>query len=150
MPTEHRVGCDDSRDPFEELTTEALGLDGKTPSLVVIEEDPFLTEFLLEDLVLGDKILDDTLLLAVEPAGQSQHEQLPGAQNGVLSRHDCSIMRDPASIGHATESGNRLKWSFAEDTEVLWGARFARRPSFFTVRLSRLHQQVFPLPNFAC
>jgi len=47
-------------------------------SLVVIQEDAFLAELLLDDLILCNEVVDDLLLFAIEPAGQGDQKQRPG------------------------------------------------------------------------
>jgi hypothetical protein len=53
------------------------------PNGLQSEENPGLAEFIFEDLVLGAELLDDFLLLAVDPAGQDGEEELPGLENEV-------------------------------------------------------------------
>lgn len=53
-----------------------LGLHGQSHPLFVGEQKSPSSELLLEDAVLLDEIIDDHLLLAVEPAGQSDYKAL--------------------------------------------------------------------------
>ena len=48
----------------------------KTPPLVVVKQDPFLAELLLQHLILGAEILDGSLLFTLNPAGQREQSRL--------------------------------------------------------------------------
>ncbi len=47
------------------------------PALVVVEQDPFLSELLTEDPVLRQEVLDSVLLSAIDPPGEDQEQQMP-------------------------------------------------------------------------
>ena len=53
---------------FEEFPAEGLPLDFKTSSLVVRQRSSSPMELTLEDAVLLDQVIDDSLLVAVDPA----------------------------------------------------------------------------------
>jgi hypothetical protein len=55
---------------FEHLPPEDLAFDGQSPALVVVEQDSVLSELLSEDPILGQEVLDDVLLSAIDPAGR--------------------------------------------------------------------------------
>ncbi len=57
---------------LEHFAAENLALDCKASPLVIVEEDTFLAELLLEDLVLRDQVFDDALLLTIDPPGQGE------------------------------------------------------------------------------
>jgi hypothetical protein len=49
--------------------------------LIVIEHDTLLAEPLPKHVVVGPQVLDDLLLLTIDPAGQNDKTQLPGFQD---------------------------------------------------------------------
>ena len=74
------VRCDDGSDFLQRLATQYLSFDGKA-ALVIGEQDAFLTELLFQHPVLGAQVLEDFLLMPVDPAGEDQEQQLPRLQN---------------------------------------------------------------------
>jgi len=60
-----------------------LAFDRQASALVIIEEDSALADLFLEDLILGAKVLDDLLLLPIDPACQDDEEQLLRLKNEV-------------------------------------------------------------------
>ncbi len=83
MPAQERIRRDQGPDLFQQLPAQDLRLDCQSPALVVVEQDAFLAKLLLEHLVFGAEVLDDLLLLAVDPAGKDEEEQLPGLEDEV-------------------------------------------------------------------
>ena len=77
MPAQDRVRRDDGTDLSEHLAAEDLALDRQASPLVVGEPDAFLAVRFLQDLILGAQILDDLLLLPIDPAGEDDQEKLP-------------------------------------------------------------------------
>ena len=59
----------------------ACALNGQAPPLVIVEKDSFLPEFLFEDLIFCDQVLDHLLLLAINPSGQTEEKYLPRPNN---------------------------------------------------------------------
>jgi len=55
---------------FEQIPPEGLALDSQPPALVVAEQDSVLSKLTSEDPILGQEILADVLLSAIDPAGQ--------------------------------------------------------------------------------
>ena len=55
-----------------------LGLHGQAASLIIVEEDPFLAELFSEHVVLGPQVVDDLLLLLVDPSGEGDEQEVPG------------------------------------------------------------------------
>jgi hypothetical protein len=55
-----------------------LALHRQVPSLVVVENDSFLTQLLLEHVNLCPLEIDNLLLLLVAPACEDQQQKLPG------------------------------------------------------------------------
>jgi hypothetical protein len=81
-PPENLVRSHDSRDFIEHPSNESLSFDRELPPLVVIQQNPF-AGFFSEHPILRHQVLDDVLLLAIDPAGEDQEQQLPGLQNGL-------------------------------------------------------------------
>ena len=76
MPGEQRIGCHQRLQFIKSPATQQLGLHGQSHSLFVGELKSLSSELLLEDTVLLDEIIDDHLLLAVEPAGQGDYKEM--------------------------------------------------------------------------
>jgi hypothetical protein len=83
VPAHDGVWRDDRPNLSEYLSAEDLAFDCQVPPLVVIEPDPFPAMRFPQDLVLGAQVLNDLLLLPVDPTGQDEKEQLPGLQDEV-------------------------------------------------------------------
>ena len=77
VPAEQSVRGDDGGDFLKRLTAKDLAFDGKASSLVIVEENTFFAQLLLEDLVLRDEIFDDALLFLIDPASQGEQKQMP-------------------------------------------------------------------------
>lgn len=86
MPAQDGIGCHDRRDLAQHLSAKQFSPDGKTPALIVVEQDPLLPELLSEDLVFGADVLDDALLFLIRDASQDSHQQMPRLQNEVSHR----------------------------------------------------------------
>jgi len=78
MPAQDRIGRHDSGDFLQCLATQYLPFDGQTSALVIVEQDAFLAELLSEHPIFSFQIFDDLLLVAIDPTGQDEKEQLPG------------------------------------------------------------------------
>ncbi len=63
---------------FKHFLAQQPAFDGQSTSLVVGQENPLLAKFLLENLILGSKVIDHSLLLTIDPAGQDEEIELPG------------------------------------------------------------------------
>ena len=74
MPAQDGVGGEKSADLSQELAAKNFTFDGQTAALVVVQQDPVIAEFLSEHLVLGPEVINDLLLLLVDPAGKSEME----------------------------------------------------------------------------
>ncbi len=64
-----------------EVVVDALALRYETPTLFVREPEPPPIELLLEDAVLFDEVLEDLLLLAVDPSANARNT----IRNAMLS-----------------------------------------------------------------
>jgi hypothetical protein len=81
MPTKDGVRGDDSGDLLQGLATQYFSFDGKAAPLVIGKQDAFLTELFFQYLVFDPEVLEDFLLMPVDPAGEDQEQQLPRLQN---------------------------------------------------------------------
>ncbi len=103
-----------SPDLLELSATENLAFDCQTTSLIIGQQDPFLAELLFENGVLGAKVLNDFLLLSIDPTGKKDQHQLPRLQN-EFQRRLGSVDKSETIIGaklnlklrdHACEESN--------------------------------------------
>ena len=53
VPTENSIRSHDGSELLEHLAPEDLSFDSEPPSLVIVEEYPFLPELLLENVILS-------------------------------------------------------------------------------------------------
>ena len=121
-------------------------MNGEPSTLVISEQNPSLAEFFPEDLILGTKILDPFLLLAIDLACDDEQKQLPRLKNKV---HGVSDAVDDAS----TASG--LAWAVSigylacacGHSRSIGSATYIRL-SFFTLR--RLAFRAWRVGNVAC
>ena len=72
VPTENRIRSHNRGELLEHLAAEDLSFDGEPPSLVIVEEYPFLPELLLENVILRKEVLNGILLPTIDPAGKDQ------------------------------------------------------------------------------
>ena len=70
MPPQDRVGCHDGRHLPEEPATELLALGREAPALIVRQPEAPSLQLLPENMVLLDQVLDDLLLVAVDPSSE--------------------------------------------------------------------------------
>src|SRR5436190_21371522 len=100
MPAQDGVGGEKSADLSQELAAKDFTFDGQTAALVVVQQDPVFAEFLSEHLVLGPEVINDLLLLLVDPIGEDEMKQLPGLKN--------EIHRGPGAVSsRSIENGPR-------------------------------------------
>ena len=83
MPPENGVGSEQRADLLETLPAEKLAPHRQSPSLVIVEQDPFLADLLLESPVLCNRVMDHLLLLALDPADQDEETDVPRLKNEV-------------------------------------------------------------------
>ena len=86
MPTQNRIGCEPDAEPFELLSAKDLPFDDQSSALVIVEQDAFLAEFLLENCVFAAQIFNHMLLLAIDPAGKCCNQQMSRLQNYIHQR----------------------------------------------------------------
>ena len=77
VPGENRVGRDDSGDLLEDLSTEGLALYREPTAFIIGQPKSSATKLSLEDSVLLEQIVDDVLLVTVDPAGEGDQQELP-------------------------------------------------------------------------
>jgi len=77
MPGQDRVRGDDTGEVEERLSADRLSCDRQPATLFVGEPDSSVAQLLEEDAVLLSQIVDRRLLVAVDPAGHRQEQDLP-------------------------------------------------------------------------
>ena len=75
VPPQDRVGCHDAGDGREATTAEDVAFHGEAASLVVGQAQPSGTVRGAEDPVLLEQVVNDRLLLSIDPAGEQQEEE---------------------------------------------------------------------------
>jgi hypothetical protein len=94
MPAQNGVRRKQRADLLQHLAAQNLAFDGQAAPLIIIEQDPFLTELLLEHLTFSAKVFDLLLLLLVDPASEYGRQLLPGMKNET---HGAPAWACPAS-----------------------------------------------------
>src|SRR5215467_10694361 len=83
IPTEDRVRGDDARDVPKATPTERLSLHRQAAPLVVSEPETTATALRAQDAVLLAQVVDDRLLLTVDPAREQKEEEGERGRHGV-------------------------------------------------------------------
>jgi hypothetical protein len=81
MPSQDRVGRHDGRDLPQDPSTETAALRGQASALVIGQPDA-ARQLPFEDPVLHHEVLDDALLVAIEPSGERYQQHLQGRRVG--------------------------------------------------------------------
>ena len=81
MPPENSVGRDNRCDFLQHLPSQDLTFDSQPLTLLITEKDTSLSQLLFQNLVSRDQVLDDLLLLTVDPSGRAHKEELPRLQD---------------------------------------------------------------------
>ena len=76
MPGKQGIRGNKRFDLVEQPAAKGFGFHGQSHPLFVCEQKSLASELLLEHAVLIDEIIDDHLLLAVEPAGQGYYKEM--------------------------------------------------------------------------
>ena len=92
VPTQDRVGCHDASDGREVTTAEDLAFHGETASLVVGEAQSSGTVHRAEDPVLLEQVVNDRLLVSIDPAREQQEEE---GERGRQRVHGGSLPEAP-------------------------------------------------------
>jgi len=83
MPIQESAWGAQSGNSFEVFETDVLGL-GRQPSPLCIVESGFLAQLFVEDFHLFLEVLDQVLLVAVDPTGQAYHKELKSIHLCIL------------------------------------------------------------------
>ena len=109
MPTEDGIRREETADLLQDLPAQDFSLHRQPPPLIVVEDDPFLTDLLLEHVDLRPLEVDDLLLLLVDPAGENHEEKLPGVENEAHGAPMRKVRGDNLSIGWPPDGVKRPK-----------------------------------------
>ena len=102
MTPQDRVGRKERAEFSKQLASEYFAFNRQSTALIIVEQDSSLAEFLLENSILSHQILDDFLLLAVDPAREHDETQLPRLKN---KRHDCTTEEVRSLFHRASKRG---------------------------------------------
>jgi hypothetical protein len=100
MPAENRFRSGDGSKLLRHLPAQDLTLNSQPAPLCLTQQDSLIPKFLLQYSVLGNKVFDHILLLAINPAGKYQQRQLPRLQEHlrILLRICRENQQSPASL----------------------------------------------------
>ncbi len=76
VPSQERLRRDDASHSAQRLQPKSSALHGQAAPLVIREAQSTATELLAQDAVLLLEVVDDVLLLPIDPAGEEEDEQL--------------------------------------------------------------------------
>ena len=76
VPAENRVGSDDACHSSQRPLSESLASHGESAALGVGQPKRSTAELLAEDAILLSQIVDQILLVAIQPSGQGEDEEL--------------------------------------------------------------------------
>jgi hypothetical protein len=79
MPSQDGVGGDNRRDMPQDLATKQLALRDQAAALVVGQADASFPDLLPQDAVFFLEVINDVLLVLVDPAGECCKQDMPGA-----------------------------------------------------------------------
>ncbi len=89
VPAEDRLRRDDRRELVEHAPAEWDAADGEPDAIVIIQAELAPAERRFEDAVLLAEVLEDALLVAAEPAGEEDGEDLDDRGHGARSVAGC-------------------------------------------------------------
>jgi hypothetical protein len=104
MLPEKRIWSHNAGQLLKHLPPEDLAFDSQAPTLVVVEQDSFLSELLSEDSILCQEVLDGVLLTAVDPAGEDQEQQMPWLKLGLHVPPDARFRSGGSGIAGSLSS----------------------------------------------
>jgi hypothetical protein len=58
------------------LRPSTFGFDSQAPALIVVEQDAAFPKLFFEDLIFGAQVVDDLLLLTVDPTRRDEKQKL--------------------------------------------------------------------------
>ena len=76
MPSQQGIRGDDGGDLSKQLVAELLGLDCQTAALLVAQPKAPGPDLFAQDAILFAEIVDDVLLLLIEPAGEGNGRRI--------------------------------------------------------------------------
>jgi hypothetical protein len=94
MPTQNRIRCEQCAEFPQPFAAEDFALHRESSTLVIVEQDSFLSELLFQNCILRTKVLDHFLLLAIDSASENHHVELPGLED---KGHAAEIPKSPRS-----------------------------------------------------
>ncbi len=86
VPAQDRIWRDDRGDAGENAPTEDLALRCESAALVIRESESSPAELFLQDAVLLHEVLDNLVLVAIDPAGERGEEELKREEVGHHAR----------------------------------------------------------------
>jgi len=97
MPAKNGVWREQRAELSKQFASEYFAFHGQPSALIIVEQDSFVAEFLFENSILSHQILDDGLLLAVDPTRENDETELPGLKNKCHVRA-AEEMRYPSTV----------------------------------------------------
>ncbi len=115
IPPQDRVRCDDADDARTPTPSEDLAFHGQAAALVVGEAEPSRSVRCAQDPVLLEQIVNDRLLLPVDPAGEEENDEGKRRRERVhaasvperLARCKTRQIRDRAPLGWGRVPGHK-------------------------------------------
>ena len=83
MPTQNGVRREQRADFCQPIAPEYFALNCQSSPLIVRKHNPFFINVFPENIVLGSKVFNNFLLLAIDPSSEDEKVQLPGLKNEV-------------------------------------------------------------------
>ena len=114
VPTQDGVRCHDAGDSREVTTAEDVAFHGETASLVVGQAQSSRTVHRAEDTVLLEQVVNDRLLVSIDPAREQQEEE---GERGRQRVHGGSLPERRAPF-NGCEIGHRAPAYWAEIPEA--------------------------------
>jgi hypothetical protein len=74
MQTKKSVGCHNRGDCLERLAAQYLSFDCQAAPLIITEQDAPFAKLLFQHLVFSPQVLDNILLMAVNPTRDNEEE----------------------------------------------------------------------------
>ena len=90
MPLQECFWADDGGNAPQPIPAELVRFGRQSPALLIGESGPFV-QLLLEDLHLLLEVFDDQLLVAIEPTGQANEQELQSVHRPILPKCFCSF-----------------------------------------------------------
>ncbi len=74
MPAEDRIRREQRAELLQQFAAQSLSLDSQPSALGIGQQDSLVAEFLFPNCVLAAEVLNDLLLLSIDPTGKDQQE----------------------------------------------------------------------------